>query len=111
MDPAGVGVLAVDHREPFRRAARELVSATPGFAWLSEAASAEEALEAALALRPGLVLVEAIMPGIDGHETSRRLKATLPAAVVVVLSSDGMPDLESLTPGALRTLWERHGPA
>ena len=106
-----VGVLAVHHREPIRRAAREVVSATPGFAWLADAASAEEALEAALELRPGLVLVEADMPGIDGLEASRRLKAALPAAVVVVLPGDGEPDLETLTAGALRSLWQRHGPA
>jgi DNA-binding NarL/FixJ family response regulator len=106
-----VGVIAVDPREPFRRAAREVVAATPGFAWLAEAASAEEALEAAVQLRPGLVLVEANMPGIDGRETARLLEEALPATVVVLVSADGTPDLQTLTPGALRALWERHGPA
>jgi DNA-binding NarL/FixJ family response regulator len=105
-----VGVIAVDPREPFRRAAREVVSATPGFAWLAEAASAEEALEAAVELRPGLVLVEADMPGIDGRETSRLLAEALPDTVVVLASADGVPDLETLTPSALRALWEHHGP-
>jgi DNA-binding NarL/FixJ family response regulator len=107
---APVGVIAVDPREPFRRAAREVVSATAGFAWLAEAASAEEALEAALQLRPGLVLVEADMPGIDGRETARRLERALPETVVVLVSADGTPDLETLTPGALRALWEAHRP-
>ena len=106
-----VGVIVVDPREPFRRAAREVVSATPGFAWLTEAASAEEALEAAVQLRPGLVLVEADMPGIDGRETSRLLEQALPETVVVLVSADGTPDLAALTPGALRALWEDHGPA
>jgi two-component system nitrate/nitrite response regulator NarL len=106
-----VGVIAVDHRERFRRAGREVVSATPGFTWLAEAATAEEALEAAVQLRPGLVLVEANMPGIDGREAARRLEEALPATVVVLVSADGTPDLETLTPGALRALWERHGPA
>jgi two-component system, NarL family, invasion response regulator UvrY len=105
-----VGVIAVDHRELFRRAAREVVTATPGFAWLAEAASGEEAVEAAVQLRPGLVLVEADMPGMDGHETARLLQRVLPATVVVVLSVGGAPDLESLTPDVLRTLWEAHGP-
>jgi DNA-binding NarL/FixJ family response regulator len=105
-----VGVIAVDPREPFRRVAREVVSATPGFAWLAEAASAEEALEAAVQLRPGLVLVEADMPGIDGRETSRLLERAVPEAVVVLLSADGTPDLEALTPGALRALWEAREP-
>jgi DNA-binding NarL/FixJ family response regulator len=103
-----VGVIAVDHREPFRRAAREVVSTTPGFTWLAEAASAEEALEAAVELRPGLVLVEAEMPGIDGRETARLLEGALPGTVVVLLSADGAPDLGELTPGGLRSLWEAH---
>jgi DNA-binding NarL/FixJ family response regulator len=105
-----VGVIAVDHRELFRRAARDVVSATPGFAWLAGAASAEEALETAVELRPKLVLVEAEMPGIDGRETSRLLERALPGTVVVVLSADGAPNLEDLTPGGLRALWDAHGP-
>jgi DNA-binding NarL/FixJ family response regulator len=105
-----VGVIAVDPREPFRRAAREVVSATAGFAWLAEAASAEEALETARQLRPELVLVEAEMPGIDGREASRLLERALPQTTVVVVSADGNPDLETLTPGRLRALWDDHGP-
>jgi DNA-binding NarL/FixJ family response regulator len=105
-----VGVIAVDHRELFRRAAREVVSATPGFAWLAGAASAEEALETAMELRPELVLVEAGMPGIDGRETARLLQQALPETTVVLLSADGAPDLETLTPGDLRALWDAQGP-
>jgi DNA-binding NarL/FixJ family response regulator len=103
-----VRVIAVDHREPFRRAAREVVSATPGFAWLAGAASAEEALEAAMELRPELVLMEAEMPGIDGREAEHLLERALPGTAVVLLSADGTPDLEELTPGGLRALWEEH---
>jgi DNA-binding NarL/FixJ family response regulator len=105
-----VGVIAVDHREPFRRAARELVSATAAFAWLADAASAEEALEAAVQLRPGLVLVEADLPGIDGREAAHLLRQAVPETVVVLLSTDGNPDLKALTPGALRALWQSHKP-
>jgi DNA-binding NarL/FixJ family response regulator len=102
---APIGVIAVDPRDSHRRAAHEVVSATPGFAWLADAASAEEAIEAAVQLRPGLVLVEAEMPGIDGRETSRLIEQALPETVVVLVSANGAPDLESLTPGALRALW------
>jgi DNA-binding NarL/FixJ family response regulator len=105
-----VGVIAVDPREPFRRAAREVVSATAGFAWLADAASAEEALETAMQLRPELVLVEADMPGIDGREAVRLLERALPETVAVLVSADGVPDLETMTPGGLRSLWDVHGP-
>src|SRR5688500_8872475 len=54
-DPAsmnGVGVMTVHHEEEARRATRAIVNATPGFDGVGEAASAEEALELAVALRP-----------------------------------------------------------
>lgn len=120
-----VGVIAVDHRAEFRRAARASVSGTEGFAWLAEAASAEEALESAVALRPDLMLVEVAMPGIDGLETAARLTRAMPGVVVVLVSTDGAPDSgevagsgaaavvanDELTPGRLSELWERYGPA
>lgn len=105
-----VGVIAVDPREPSRRAAREVVSATAGFAWLADAASAEEALETAMQLRPELVLVEADMPGIDGPETVRLIERALPETVAVLVSADGAPDFDALTPSGLRSLWDAHGP-
>lgn len=120
-----VRVIAVDHRAESRRAARAAVSGLDGFAWLAEAASAEEALESAVALRPDLMLVEVAMPGIDGLETARRLRRAVPGVVVVLVSADGAPDSDQvadsgaaafvpkdeLTPRRLRELWERHGHA
>ena len=45
-DPgAAVGVLIVDDQAPFRRAARMVMAATPGFAVIGEAESGEEAVE------------------------------------------------------------------
>ena len=46
------------------------------------------------------------MPGIDGRETVGLLERALPETVVVLLPADGAPDLETLTPGGLRALWE-----
>ena len=96
-----VGVLAVDHEETGLRATRSLISAVPDFALVSEARSAEEAVEAAVRLRPQLVLVRAGLPAIDGHETAQRLRELVPQAVVEVLPENG----STLTPAALRSLW------
>ena len=49
------------------------------------ATSGEDALKVALRARPSLVLLDVVMPGIDGYETCRRLKAdpeTAGAAVI-----------------------------
>ena len=119
-----VRVLTVDDPPVFRDAARAVIAATPGFEALAEVASGEDALALADRLRPDLVLLDVGLPGIDGLETSRRLTATEPAPVVVLISADDDPVLRDaardygavgfiakreLRPGILRTLWERHG--
>jgi DNA-binding NarL/FixJ family response regulator len=116
--------LIVHHEEQARRAMRAVVSAAPGFDVVGEGASAEEALELAVALRPGLALVAVAMPGIDGFETSRRLVAALPATSVVLLFASVEPSNDNvvgsqavaalqeqaLTPTWLRALWNEHRP-
>jgi DNA-binding NarL/FixJ family response regulator len=101
---SGVAVLTVHHEDEARRALRGVVTGTPGFDHAGEAATAEEALELALALRPELALVATDLPGIDGRETGERLEAALPETVVVLLDHRGA---EALTGAFLRELWER----
>ena len=113
-------VMTVDDQEVFRSAARAVVDATPGFESVGEPASGEEALELVAVVEPELVLVDVRMPGMDGVETARRLRARRPELVVVLVSLDDPPaDTETeaipfarkqdFGPGLLRTLWSAHG--
>jgi diguanylate cyclase (GGDEF)-like protein len=61
------------------------------------AESGEAALELFKASPPSLVLLDVVMPGIDGYETARRMRAALPDAWVPIIflsSSDYDQDLE-----------------
>ena len=104
--PSPVPVLIVDDQAPFRRAARTVVTATPGFEVVGEAESGEEAVELADALDPGLVLMDINLPGINGIEATRRITAAHPDAVVMLLSTyqaDDLPaDAGSSRRGAVR---------
>jgi DNA-binding NarL/FixJ family response regulator len=115
-----VPVLIVDDQAPFRRAARAVVTATPGFDVVGEAESGEEAVEMADALEPGLVLMDINLPGINGFEATRRITSAHPAAVVMLLSTyqagdlPGDPDScgaaayvhkEEFGPAVIRDVW------
>lgn len=84
---AEVRVLIVDDQEPFRRAMAAVVAETDGFVVVGSAASGEEALALAAALRPDLVLMDVHLPGIDGIEATRRLTGSPGGPVVVLLST------------------------
>ena len=84
-----VGVVVVDDQAPFRRAARAVVGATPGFELIAEAVSGEEAVALARSLEPDVVLMDIKMPGIGGIEATRRITAASAGTVVVLVSSYG----------------------
>jgi DNA-binding NarL/FixJ family response regulator len=88
-----VPVLIVDDQIPFRRAARMVMAATPGFEVVGEAVTGEEAVEQFDALEPGLVLMDINLPGISGIEATRRITASHPGAVVLLLSTYRADDL------------------
>ncbi len=86
-DVTAVRVLLVDDQETYLRAMTAVVQETPGFEVVGRATSGEEAVDLAERLRPDLVLLDVNLPGIDGLETTRRLRTLQPAVVVLLLST------------------------
>ena len=54
-----------------------------------EAADGPSAVEAALRLVPDMALIDIGLPGLDGYEVARRLKAAAPKLRVIALSGYG----------------------
>jgi diguanylate cyclase (GGDEF)-like protein len=59
------------------------------------AISGEEAIEIALAALPDLILLDVLMPGIDGYEVCRRLKEDKLIADVPIIFTTGLDDQEA----------------
>jgi DNA-binding NarL/FixJ family response regulator len=87
-----VRVLVVDDQPLFRRAMTAVVEETDGFEVVAAAASGEESLDLAAALRPDMVLMDVNLPGIDGLEATRRLRSGQEPPVVLLLSTYDEPD-------------------
>lgn len=117
-----VRVLTIDDQAIFRDLARAVIEATDGFTAVGEAAGGEEGLEAVATLSPDLVLLDVRMPGMSGIEVARRLVATHPEVVVVLISIEERIDVPSAAqldpvplvrkqdfgPRLLRRLWAEH---
>ena len=66
---------------------RRCVGLKPGHEVIWTAASGEEALEHCSRLRPDLILMDLVMPVMDGVETTRRIMGSTPCAILLVTVS------------------------
>jgi two-component system, cell cycle response regulator DivK len=70
---SGPRILVVDDNEDNRRILRDLL--THAGMEVIEALTGEDAVSRAAADRPNLILMDIQLPGIDGHEATRQIKA------------------------------------
>ena len=82
-----ISILIVDDHEVVRNGMRSYLETLPDFTVVGEAASGEDAIGMVSELIPDIVLMDLIMPGMDGIETTRRVKQISPRTQVVVLTS------------------------
>ena len=93
--PPALRVLVADDQAPFRNAARAVLEIAQEFEVVGEVTSGEEAVDAAVTLRPDLVVMDVKMDGIGGIEATRRILASRPQTVVVLVSSYRSEDVPS----------------
>jgi DNA-binding NarL/FixJ family response regulator len=94
-------ILLVDDHALVRSAIRQALEA-PDLEVVGEAATAEEAIEAAIRLRPDVVLMDIDLPGLSGIEAVRELSPRLPDTRIVMLtvSSDRRDLVDAIRRGA-----------
>jgi len=82
-----MSILIVDDHEVVRKGIRAYLETLPDFEVVGEAVSGEEAVNLVGEYIPDIVLLDLIMPGMDGVEATRRIKQISPRTQVVVLTS------------------------
>jgi two-component system, NarL family, response regulator LiaR len=82
-----VTVLIVDDHLLVRQGVRAFLETQPDIRVVGDAGSGEEAIQLATDLVPDVVLMDLVMPGIDGVEATRRVRRVSPRSQVLVLTS------------------------
>jgi two-component system, NarL family, response regulator DevR len=85
--PARARVLLVDDHPVVISGVRRLLACTPDFEVVGQASTAREAVEAAIATAPDLVLLDLRLPDVRSADLCRRLRSTVPAAQVVIFTA------------------------
>lgn len=86
--PDAIRVLLVDDHPLILVGIRSMLEGKPGIQIAGTASDGRQALEKAMVLRPDVMVMDVMMPGMDGIELARRMRAQMPDTALLVLSSD-----------------------
>jgi NarL family two-component system response regulator LiaR len=111
--PQTITVLIIDDHQLVREGVRNFLQRLRDITVVGEAGSGQEGLRLASELAPDVVLMDLVMPEMDGVETTRRLKQTSPRTQVIVLTSfdDDQHILPAIRAGALSYILKDVGTA
>ena len=83
--------IAEDH-PIVRRGVKDLLETEPDIEMIGEAVNGQQAVERVIELKPDVVLMDLVMPIMDGIEATRQIRSRAPAARILVLTSFATDD-------------------
>ena len=107
-----IRVLIADDHAILRKGIRALLSTEPDIEVVGEAGDGAEALTQAEALLPDVILMDLVMPRMDGIEATRQVTASQQGVRVLVLTSFAADDkvFPAIKAGALGYILKDSGP-
>jgi DNA-binding NarL/FixJ family response regulator len=105
-----IRVLVVDDNEPFRRFVRTTLSTRPELLIIGEASDGLEAVQKAVELKPGLIVLDIGLPSLNGIEAARQIRKLSPNSTILFLSQESSVEVarEALCLGALGFVIKSH---
>jgi NarL family two-component system response regulator LiaR len=107
-----ITVLIVDDHKVVREGVRAFLETQPDITVVGEAASGEAAVDLVAEHAPDVVLMDLVMPGLDGVDATRLVKQASPRTRVIVLTSYHQDEhiFPAIRAGALSYLLKDVGP-
>jgi NarL family two-component system response regulator LiaR len=112
MDTLPIRVLLTDDHAIVRKGVRALLATERDIQVVGEAGNGEEAVAQAEALCPDVILMDLMMPQLDGIEATRQITAKFPSVRVIVLTSFAADEkvFPAIKAGAFGYLLKDSGP-
>ena len=82
----GVRVLVVDDHAAMRRSLTQVLESESGVSVVGEATNGDAAIQLTERLRPDVVVMDVIMPALNGIEATRRILQQSPQTIIIALS-------------------------
>jgi two-component system, NarL family, response regulator LiaR len=82
-----IHVLVVDDHAVLRKALRRLLESRSEFEVCGEAEDGPQAIKMAAELKPDVVILDTVMPTMNGFEAARKIKLVSPHSQIVILMS------------------------
>src|SRR5436309_7814706 len=100
--PGAKRIVIVDDHPLFRKGLEQLIHSDGAFAVCGEASNASEAMDVIRKLDPDLLIVDVSLPGANGIELIKNIRAEFPKLLILVLSmhDESLYALRSLRAGA-----------
>ena len=114
-EPGSTGVIRVliaDDHAIVRKGIRALLATEPGIVVVVEALDGQQAIDQTLCLSPDVVLMDLVMPGVDGLEATQQIIDQRPDTGILVLTSFAGDDkvFPAIRAGARGYLLKDSGP-